>query len=141
MVGLPLPGKADRQSERQVGRQANRRRVRRREEHETGPRTLGPVSVSRQACVLYVSQQGHTVKHVSGPSRHKQMFSGYCCSASPVIVFLQGQPVGQGARLCCGKELWRDGKTECIISQRLWRLLYTDGPSSPSCSMWLKLQQ
>lgn len=94
-----------------------------------------------QACVLYVSQQGHTVRHVSGPSRYKQMFSGYCCSASLVIVFLQGQPVGQGARLCCGKELWRDGKTECIINQLLWRLFYTDGPSFFLCSMWLELQQ
>lgn len=46
------------------------------------------------------------------------MFSGYCCSASLVIVFLQDQPVGQGARLCCGKELWGDGETECIISQQ-----------------------
>lgn len=82
-----------RQSERQVDRQANRRRVRRYEEQETGPCTFGPLSVSRQACVVYISQQGHTVRHVSGPSRHKQMFSGYCCSASPVIVFLQGQPV------------------------------------------------
>lgn len=129
MAELPLPEKADRQSERQVDRQANRRRVRHCEERETGPCTLGPLSVSRQACVVYISQQGHTVRHVSGPSRHKQMFSGYCCSASPVIVFLQGQPVGQGARLCCGKELWRDGKTECIINQLLWRLLYTDCPS------------
>lgn len=101
-----------------------------------------PPGVSRRACVLYVSQQGHTVRHVSGPSRHKQMFSGYCCSASLVIVFLQGQPVGQGARLCCGKELWRDGKTECIINQQwLWRLLDTDCPSFSLCSMWLQLLQ
>lgn len=49
---------------------------------------IGPLGVSRQACVCCVSQQGHTVIHVGGPSRHKQMFSGYCCSASPVIVFL-----------------------------------------------------
>lgn len=138
MAELPLPEKADRQSERQVDRQANRRRVRRCEEQETRPCTLEPLSVSRQACVVYISQQGHTVRHVSGPSQHKQMFSGYCCSASPVIVFLQGQPVGQGARLCCGKELWRDGKTECIINH---------GCSTQTvhlfslCSMWLELQQ
>ena len=101
------------------------------------PCTLRPV-----ACVLCASQQGRTVRHVSGPSRRKQMFSGYCCSASLVIVFLQGQPVGQGARLCCGKELWRDGKTECIINQkRLGRLFYTDCPSFSVCSMWLELQQ
>lgn len=36
----------------------------------------------------------------------------YCFSASPVIIFLPGQPLGQGARLSCGKELWRHGETE-----------------------------
>lgn len=62
---------------------------------------------------------------VGGPSRHKQMLSGYCCSAYLVIVFLQGRPVEQGARLCCGKELWRTGSTECIklFSIRLSSLL------------------
>lgn len=130
MAALPLPEKADRQSGRQVDRRVNRRRVRRRERsRRLGPAHSGPSAYPGKACVLYVSQQGRTVRHVTGPSRHKQMFSGYCCSASLVIVFLQGQPVGQGARLCCGKELWRDGKTECIINQWLWRLLYTDGPS------------
>lgn len=106
MTELPLPDKADRQTERQVGPRANRRRVRLCMEGtgRLGPRTLGPLSASRQACVLSVSQQRHTVRHVSGPSRLKQMFCGYCCSASLVIVFLQGQPVGRGARLCCGKE-------------------------------------
>jgi len=106
----PLPEKADRQSERQVDRQASR--------GAGAPYTRGPLCVSRRACVLHRSQQGRIVRHVSGPSRHKQMFSGYCCSASVVIVFLQGQPVGQDARLRCGMELWRDGKTECIINQQ-----------------------
>lgn len=113
LTGLRLPEKADRQSERQVDRRANRRRVRRRRtEQETGASyNRGPSAIFRQACVLCVSQQGRTVGHVNGLSRYKQMFSGYCCSASLVIVFLQGQPVGQGARLCCGKELWGDGES------------------------------
>ena len=96
----------------------------------------GPLGITRRACVLPGSQQGHTVR------RHKQMFSGYCCSAFLVIVFCEGQPVGQGARLCCGKELWRDGATECIINQRwLWRLLHTACPAFSLCSMWLEYQQ
>lgn len=105
---LPLPDKAARRSGRQVEQAVWSRR--------RGPvYARAPQRLQAGMCPLQCeSQQGHTVRHVSGPSRHKQMFSGYRCSASLVIVFLQGQPVGQGARLCCGKELWRNGKDSVL---------------------------
>lgn len=95
----------------------------------------GPFShIKRQACVLCVSQQGHTVRHADGPCPHQQMFFGYCCFSSLVIVFHHGQPVQQGARLCCGKELWRDETTHCLIR------LSTQAVNFFFCSMWVELQ-
>lgn len=117
--------KADMQSERQVDRQGAARKA-------GAPYwPLWPLSPYPGGHVSSIeSQQGQTVRHVGGPSRHKQMFSGYCCSASLVIVFLQGQPVGRDARRCCGKEFRGDGETECIFNRRrLWRLLCKDCPS------------
>lgn len=124
---IAATGREGRQAVREAGG-SGRRTEGGYDEQETGPCTLGPLHISRQACVLCGSQQRRTVRHVSGPSRHKQMFSGYCCSTSIVIVFLQGQPVGQGARLCCGKELWR------------WRELFSSSSGFGGCctqAVWL----
>lgn len=119
------------QRERQVDQQANRRVGKtHRGAGGMGPAHPDPSAISRQACVLCESQQGRTVRHTDGPCWHKQMFSGYCCSASLVIVFILGRPLGQGARLCCGQELGgRWGDRVYCQSTMLGRLLHAGWPA------------
>lgn len=90
--------------------------------------TLRPLSWSRQACVLCVSQQGHTVRHVSGPSRHKQMFSWVLLFRLPCNCFPSGPACGTRCQVVLWHgvmEGWRDrvyDQSASPLEAVLWRL-------------------